>query len=190
MNYLVDGHNLIGKMPGIALDDPDDEAKLVMVLRRYATANRRRNIIVIFDRGVYGHPVRLDGYGITCYFAQSPQDADTQIIRRIAQIERTSDWRVVTSDRRVARAAQARKVRVISSTEFAATLLASPHIKIDPNEEKPREVRLSPAEVEEWLRLFGEPVDQPPEDEDVMPPEPGPLKQPKRYVQKRRVRKR
>ena len=156
MNLLIDGHNLIGQVPGISLQDEDDEAQLVMLLRGYATAKRTRSVVVVFDHGVYGHPQRLDGYNVTCYFARSPQDADTQIIRRISAIARPSDWRVVTSDRQVARAASDRGIKVISSTEFARELTAPPKRRSQPVGEKPRDVRLSPSEVDEWLKLFGE----------------------------------
>ena len=79
MPLLIDGHNLIGQIPGLSLTDEHDEADLVMLLRRYTTAKRGRQVVVVFDRGVYGHPQRLDGYGITCAFARSPQDADAQL---------------------------------------------------------------------------------------------------------------
>ena len=156
MNLLIDGHNLIGQVPGISLQDEDDEAQLVMLLRRYATAKRTRSVVVVFDHGVYGHPQRLDGYNVTCYFARSPQDADTQIIRRISTITRPSDWRVVTSDRQVARAASDRGIKVIGSADFARELTAPPKRRSPPAGEKPRDVRLSPREVDEWLKLFGE----------------------------------
>lgn len=188
MHFLVDGHNLIGQMPGISLSDEDDEAQLVMVLRRYATADRKRSVIIVFDHGVYGHPQRLDGYGITCYFARSPQDADTQLIKRIAAIERTAEWRVVTSDRVVARAAAERGIKVISSQTFAREVTGQPKQRQPDTSEKPRDVRLSQAEIDEWLRLFGaEP------EEASIPEQPAPLPEPasttKRHVHKKRVRK-
>jgi uncharacterized protein len=160
MNLLVDGHNLIGQLPGISMADPDDEAQLVMLLRRYATRKRGRQVVVVFDRGVYGHPQQLDGYGVTCHFAKSPQDADTQLLRRIRALPRPAGWALVSSDRQVARAAEERGVRVIGAREFAAQLLAlgAPPA---PSAEK-EDVRLSEAEIAEWLRLFGEPPDEPP----------------------------
>ncbi len=45
---LIDGHNLIGRMPGLALSDPEDEAKLVALLKRYR-ARHKRDIVVVFD---------------------------------------------------------------------------------------------------------------------------------------------
>ena len=154
MHLLVDGHNLIGQAPGLSLADADDEAQLVLLLRGYATRKRGRQVVVVFDRGVYGHPQQLDGYGVTCYFAKSPQDADTQLIRRLRALRRPREWALVSSDRQVARVAEECGVRVIGAREFAAQLHA-PVKPERPPAEKP-EARLSPAEIAEWLRIFGE----------------------------------
>jgi predicted RNA-binding protein with PIN domain len=170
MPLLVDGHNLIGQVPGISLADADDEAQLVMLLRRYATAKRARQVFVVFDHGVYGHPEQLDGYGVSCYFARSPHDADQELIRRIRKVARPGEWTVVTSDRQIARAAHDRGVRVISSQAFAAQL-TMPKPQAAP-EEKPRDVKLSEGEIEEWLALFEQPKveESPPLPEE--PPKP------------------
>ncbi|MDW8147714.1 MAG: NYN domain-containing protein [Roseiflexaceae bacterium] len=156
MPLLIDGHNLIAQMPGLRLSDVDDEAQLVMILRRYAAQRRGRAIVVVFDQGAYGHPQHLDGYGVTCIFARSPQDADAQLIRRIAAITNPREWAVVTADRQVAQAAAARGMRVINSRTFAQTLatLESPPRR-SANSEKPERTP-GQSEVEEWLRLFGE----------------------------------
>jgi uncharacterized protein len=156
MPLLIDGHNLIGQIPGLSLADPDDEGDLVMLLRRYTTARRGRKVVVVFDHGVYGHPQRLDGYGVSCYFARSPQDADAQLIKRIRALKHPHEWTLVTSDRQVARVGMDRGVRVISAHEFARQLTAPAQpAPVAPDER--RDVRLSQAEIEEWLRLFGEP---------------------------------
>jgi uncharacterized protein len=158
MPLLVDGHNLIGQIPGISLADAEDEAELVMLLRRYTTGKRGRRAVVIFDGGVYGHPQQLNGYGITCHFARSPQDADAQIIKRLRAIARPGDWTLITSDRQVAGVAKERGVRVISSQEFARQLLQPAAPQAAPQDEKPT-AQLSDAELAEWLRLFGEEPD-------------------------------
>ncbi|MEN9937713.1 MAG: hypothetical protein RLZZ387_4292 [Chloroflexota bacterium] len=155
MNLIVDGHNLIGQIPGLSLSDPDDEARLVLLLRGYATGKRGRKVIVVFDHGVYGHPEKLDGYGVTCQFARSPQDADTQIIRRLDSLRGRRDWAVVTADREIVRAAADRNVKVIDARAFARQLRAPQPPRTAPSLEK-REMPPSAAEVKEWLRLFGE----------------------------------
>lgn len=158
MPLLVDGHNLIGYIPTISLSDPDDEGKLVMLLRGYATAKRGRQVFVVFDKGVYGHPGTLNGYGVNCSFARSPQDADAQIIRRLRALTRPGDWALVTSDRRIIAVAHECKVQVIGAHTFAQRLVKPAETPMT-DEEKPAEIQLSPGEIREWLILFGEPVD-------------------------------
>ena len=153
MPLLVDGHNLIGQIPGLKLSDADDEGELVMLLRRYSTAKRSRQVVVVFDHGVYGHPHKLDGYGITCYFARSPQDADAQLIKRLHALKRPREWTLVTSDRQVARVAEERGVKVISSHEFARQLLSGPGRPAQSLDEK-RDVQLTEAEIDEWMEIF------------------------------------
>jgi predicted RNA-binding protein with PIN domain len=164
MHLLVDGHNLIAQMPGISLADADDEARLVLLLRGFAARKRGRLVLVVFDRGVYGHPQQLDGYSVTCHFAKSPQDADTQLIRRLRTLKRPGEWMLVSSDRAVARVAEERGVRVIGARDFAAQLLAPTAPRANQPEEKP-ERRLSEAEIAEWLAIFG----QAPEDDGTTP---------------------
>ena len=59
MPYLIDGHNLIGSLPGLSLADPEDERKLLDRLQGYARRSRRR-MIVFFDQGnpIYRNPRR------------------------------------------------------------------------------------------------------------------------------------
>lgn len=153
---LIDGHNLIGQTPDLSLADPDDEAQLVARLRVYA-ARTRTMITVIFDRGVYGHPVRLGAHDVRVWFARSPQDADAQLLRAIARIADAHLWRVVTSDRVIARAASQRGIAVVTSARFAAQLVPAaartPRAPLLPPEKPER--RLSEAEIAEWLNLFG-----------------------------------
>jgi len=154
MPVLIDGHNLIGQLPDISLADPDDEAKLVMLLRRYATKKRGRRVVVIFDGGVYGHPLNLNGYGVEAHFAKAPGDADRELIRRIRAVRRGEEWVVVSSDRAVAGEARARNIPVVSSQEFARRLLALDQPRANLNMKR-NDRPLSRAEVEEWMRVFG-----------------------------------
>jgi uncharacterized protein len=154
MPFLVDGHNLIGQIPGLRLDDPDDEYKLVLLLRRYATRKKGRRVVVVFDHGIYGHPQNLNGYGVECVFAKSPRDADAEIMRRIGKIRRNADWIVVSSDHAVVGSARAKGIRAQSSQEFGRKLLvrSTATATLD---EKGGDRKLSQREIEEWLRLFG-----------------------------------
>lgn len=149
MNYLVDGHNLIGSLPNISLSDFDDEFQLVMMLRRIATAKKGRQVVVVFDRGVYGHTQPLNGYNVTCHFARSPEDADTQIIRRIKGLARPKDWALVTADRRIIEVANQYGVRHMPNAIFVSQLLRKQSTTAEYHDEKP-EVPLSAEQIEAW----------------------------------------
>jgi predicted RNA-binding protein with PIN domain len=170
MNFLVDGHNLIAQMPNMRLSDADDESKLVLLLRGYAARVRGRQIIVVFDHGVYGHPLNLNGYSVTCHFAKSPQDADTQLIKRLRALDRPREWTLISSDRVIVEVARQCGVKVITSHDFAPELAAKPtSIRGTPSEKPER--ALTPREVNEWLELFG----VSPEEDEELPVAPRPV---------------
>jgi len=149
MPLLIDGHNLIGRLPDLRLDDPDDEAKLVMRLRTYSARTRKR-VTVVFDRGLPGGRSReLSGAGVEVVFAATGHTADGILRERIRRARDPRGLTVVTSDREVIAAAQARGARVMRSEEFSPRLSAPPPDRVE------EDVHLSPEEVDEWLRLFG-----------------------------------
>lgn len=149
MPLLVDGHNLIGQMPDLHLDDPEDEAKLVARLRTYAARTGRR-VTVVFDQGLPGGRSReLSGGGVEVVFASPGRSADGILRERIRRAGDPCGLTVVTSDRAIMAVARARGARVLGGATFAAQLSAPPPaVEPEPDE------HLSPQEVEEWLRVF------------------------------------
>ena len=148
MPLLIDGHNLIGKLPDLSLEDPDDEAQLVARLRAYC-AHTGKRATVVFDRGLVGGRSReLSGGGVEVIFASAGHTADAILRRRIHQAHDPSALIVITSDGEVIATARARGARVMRSEAFAAQL--SPP-RAQPEK---REIHLSAGEVEEWLRVF------------------------------------
>lgn len=148
MPFLIDGHNLIGRLPDLHLDDPDDEAKLVARLRTYCARTGKR-VTVVFDRGLPGGRSELSGGGVEVVFASAGHTADGILCERVRRSRDPRGLTVVTSDREVIAAAQARGALVVRSEEFAVSLGARRAAKAE------KDVRLSAAEVEEWLRVFG-----------------------------------
>lgn len=154
MQWLIDGHNLIGQMPGLRLDDPDDEAKLVEYLRRYR-ARTGHQLTVFFDTGLSYRPAETKKQGgLTIQFAPPGQTADQLILRRLRQVTNPQEVMVVSSDRMVQQAARQARVRVLTSPEFARQLLQE---LVTGSDEEPSDRvnrQLSPTEVDEWLALF------------------------------------
>jgi predicted RNA-binding protein with PIN domain len=151
MPFLIDGHNLIGQMPDLRLDDPDDEAKLVSLLRAYCARENRR-ATVVFDHGLPGGwSESLSGAGVRVIFASAGRDADGILRERIRNARDPRGLMVISSDREVIAAAKAGKVRVMRAEVFA-TRLGVPTKTV----REEHDVQVSPEEVEEWLRVFGD----------------------------------
>jgi predicted RNA-binding protein with PIN domain len=151
MPYLIDGHNLIGALPGHDLRDPDDELKLVSVLRAFC-ASQRTQMTVYFDRGVPGRGNPPAGGGVTVRFVRPPATADSAISRHLEHLGREApNWVVVSSDASVAQAARRAGARPLSSSEFSRQLMNASAPPASP--EKP-EAPVEPEEVEAWEALF------------------------------------
>jgi predicted RNA-binding protein with PIN domain len=146
---LIDGHNLIGRMEGLSLTDPEDELKLVHRLIAYA-ARTGKQVTVVFDPGAGPGLAEKRRHGkVEVSFAPLGSSADAVIRRRVQAASDRQGWLVVTSDLELANAVRRAGARVGSSEEFAAEL------------EAPRggpagsgDVRLTPDEVDAWLELF------------------------------------
>ena len=153
MSILIDGHNMIGSLPTISLQDPDDEEKLVLLLTSYR-ARTGRSVAVVFDPGQSSalSQRRRQG-GIEIVFAPQGSSADAVIARRVRRSRELQGLRVVTSDHQLASLAAQHGARVQSAEAFAAELSAQQDA---PPEWK--DVPPSPDEVEAWLSVF-EPQD-------------------------------
>ena len=154
MPILVDGHNLIAKIPGLALSMVDDEVRLIKVLQDYCRRTRKQ-VEIYFDKAPPGQ-ARSQKFGsVTAYFVREGITADEAIQRRLDRLRRSApNWTVVSSDRQVQAAARAAHARVISSEDFAARISQA---GAEPSSGAGRgEVEMSKEELEEWLRLFGD----------------------------------
>jgi len=148
MPYLIDGHNLIGRFPGLSLADPEDERKLLEALEIFARFSRRK-AAVFFDRGQPGAGQQfLAGRMITAHFIPAPRPADDAILDFLRGRKDAHHYTVVSSDSELRARARRAGAKGISSEQFAREVLAL----IRPREkEKPSD---EPKDIEEWLRLF------------------------------------
>jgi hypothetical protein len=160
MQYLIDGHNLIGKMPDISLSDPDDEVQLILRLRSWAAASRKRRVTVYFDGGIPGGKnVHLSTSNVKVIFAAAGRTADGLIIKRINKVKNPAEYTVVSSDLQILNAAAARKLPQIRSEKFALKLGRQWEERLPGPTITDTEPALSEMEINEWLEMFG-PVDE------------------------------
>lgn len=171
--YLIDGHNLIPKIPGMSLRAVDDELALIRLLQTYAR-NRRRSIEVYFDDAPPGQAGTRTYGAIRAHFVSAASDADSAIRRRLQEMGRKArNATVVTSDRQVQAEARARQAAVIPSEDFARELLDAQQESAAPHAPA-AQPSIPQAEVEEWLRIFQSRPSLPPDPEP--PPRPKPQK--------------
>ncbi len=145
---LVDGHNLIGRAPGLSLGN--EEGAREAVLRRLSAfrGQRRAAVVAVFDGPGPGAAKEAAFGAVRVVYAGADGSADDEILNRLDR-GNPRGATVVTSDRRLAAAARARGARVESCEAFLARLAPPPGPPAPPEKPDP-----GAGEVEEWLRAF------------------------------------
>jgi predicted RNA-binding protein with PIN domain len=155
MPYLVDGHNLIGQMDELSLQDIDDEQSLIEILQDFCRREKRQ-VEVYFDNAPPGGR-RVQSFGrVTAFFSRAGKSADQAIYERLQRLGKDArNWTVVSSDHQVQAMAKSLNARVIPSSEFAH-LIHGGTSQTRPTGKEPEE-KINPDDrnLDEWLRLFG-----------------------------------
>ena len=146
-------------MPDIDMDDPNDEVMLVLRLRSWAAGNQKRQITVIFDRGLPGGRSRFLSRGqVDVIFAPEGQTADALLISRIRRVANPAEYTLISSDRQVLAVAQDRRMRHIPARVFAERLgkagRSEQTTPVTPSPDEADAPEISREEVAEWLALF------------------------------------
>jgi len=151
MPYLIDGHNLIPKL-GMHLDDLDDELELVERLNEFCRLSRRGQVEVYFDNAPPASQETRKRGLVTAHFIRKPLIADQAIRQRLNRLGRAAkNWTVVSSDHQVQTDARSKGASVVSSEEFARTVVET--LRASPSS-SPGEKKMSERELDEWLKLF------------------------------------
>jgi predicted RNA-binding protein with PIN domain len=154
---MIDGHNLIPKIPGLSLKSLDDEIQLIEYLQAFCLQSGK-NVEVYFDNAAPGQ-ARSQKFGrVKAHFIQAGRTADQAMIARLRSLGRAAkNWQVVSSDRQVVASARSFQAQVIASEQFASLINPSSTEggTVDPGTES--DVSLKPSEVDAWLNLFNNP---------------------------------
>ncbi len=157
MHYLIDGHNLIAQLPEIELGEPNDEIKLILMLRSWAAAERKRQVTLYFDGGIPGGKSRELSQGqVAVIFAPAGRKADELLILHIKSVKHPGAYTLVSGDQQIVARARERKMPVKSSLEFTQQLEKERQARMEAQRpDEGTEPIVAAAEVEEWLALFG-----------------------------------
>jgi len=155
MPYIIDGHNLIPKVPGLRLEAIDDEIQLIEMLQEFCRL-RGKQVEVFFDNAPPGGS-RARNFGrVIARFVRQGTTADDAIRARLGRLGRAArNWTVVSSDHAVQASARAVQAHYISAEAFAEMLVQTlDESQTDLGEDE--DARLDPEELDDWLHLFGE----------------------------------
>lgn len=161
MIYLIDGHNLIGKMPDISLADADDEEKLLNHLYNWAAGSRQRRLHIIFDAGKFSGQASSKSEGnLRVEFVKHGRTADSRLIQIIKEAKNPKEHILVTSDREIIFVARQRRMTQMSSAAFVRQMIEDKKSDMLAAREPVRKQeiinkpQLSEDQVENWLKLF------------------------------------
>lgn len=151
MHYLIDGYNLIGKIPGISFADPAKEEKLVLYLgNRLQKQNDAFDLIFDGKRteSLFGSQYQTSRFRIK--FTPSDQSADDYLIEYMEKIRQKTGVVIVSSDRQIIQAAKNFRIQTMKSESF---------VQFYQNEPVPGSVKqpisiISETEIQYWLKRF------------------------------------
>ncbi len=153
MPYIIDGHNLIPKIPGMSLQDIDDEIQLVNLLQEFCRI-RRKQVEVYFDNAPPGSPGARNFGRVVARFVRQGRTADQAIQMKLKRLGgEARNWTVVSSDGEVQANARTARAKILTAEVFAQQVFEALGDTADSYLEP--ESDLSPEEVEDWLQIFG-----------------------------------
>ncbi|MEN6393008.1 MAG: hypothetical protein ABFD53_04300, partial [Anaerolineaceae bacterium] len=95
MPYLIDGHNLIPKIPNLSLESLDDEIDLVIMLQEFCQ-RRQKQVEVFFDNAPPGQPRTRNFGNVIARFVAPPLSADQAIHNKLIRLGASArNWTVV-----------------------------------------------------------------------------------------------
>jgi len=157
--YLIDGHNLIPKVPGISLGDLDDEIRLVQLLQEFCRIKQKR-VEVFFDNAPPGGSSTRTFGSVVARFVRQGKTADRAIQEKLSRLGgEARNWTVVSSDHEVQANARVARAKIMRSEAFAQQLAS---IGTDlPQDTSEEGLAAASQSVEEWMEIFGiDPLDE------------------------------
>ncbi|MBN2180305.1 MAG: NYN domain-containing protein [Sedimentisphaerales bacterium] len=154
--YLIDGHNLLHALPKLdELIAPVGDVQLCVMIGSYLELIGQTGEIIFDGTG----PRDKSGFdnigGIEITFAGLGTDTDTIIEDKIRASTAPKRLVIVSSDRRLRKAARARKAVSVKSDEFWLKINKQLSKKKPKQEPGAKRGGLSESETKQWLDFFG-----------------------------------
>ena len=154
--FIIDGHNLLHSIPEV-----DEGSKSISDIQLCRIVGRYLKLIgekgeIIFDGTGPRDKSEFDNISnLEVFFAGLGTDTDTIIEDKIRANTAPKRLTIVSSDRRLRKAAQARKVTVMKSELFWNNLQKQLSRKKGIREPAAKRQGLTDSETKQWLEFFG-----------------------------------
>jgi predicted RNA-binding protein with PIN domain len=156
MPVIIDGHNLLWEVRDIdEYYHRMDEIQLCYILSRYFSRIEDSGEIIFDGTGPPDKNVFNSVSNIDVFFAGLDNDSDTVIEEKIKANSAPKRLTIVSSDRRLRRAASLRKAIAIKSNVFWADVQRQLSRKSISQEPGAKEHGLSDSETQKWIEYFG-----------------------------------
>ncbi|MFQ6036512.1 MAG: NYN domain-containing protein [Sedimentisphaerales bacterium] len=153
---IIDGYNLLHSIHKLQEEaEAINDVQLCWIVGRFLKLVGEKGQIIFDGTG----PRDKSGFdnisNLEVFFAGQGSDTDTVIEDKIRASTAPKRLTIVSSDRRLRKAAQARKSAVIKSEDFWRNLQKQFRRKKAPKEPAEKRLGLTESETQQWLKFFG-----------------------------------
>lgn len=156
MSIIVDGYNYIGRSREFDLNDPEAKNKLIYLFGQYCSKVHKA-LTLVFDGNVFVDQAnRKRRYGRVTVIYTSPIYTADDLIKKMVREQAPKHRQavlIVSSDEEILNYAKTHGTAVMRSPEFERTIERA--FAAEPEADRAN-LRVSAAEVQEWLKIFEE----------------------------------
>ena len=153
MPVVVDGHNLLWAVQELS-EQVVSDVQLCRIVGRYLKLTGEKGQIIFDGIG----PPDKSGFenisNVEVLFAGRSTDTDTVIEKKITASTAPKRLTIVSTDRRLRRAARARKATAIKSEDFWADVQKRVRTRSRNKEPAEKRLGLTDSETKQWLEFF------------------------------------
>jgi predicted RNA-binding protein with PIN domain len=154
--YIIDGHNLLHAIIKTSESaGPVTDIQLCRIIDKYLQLTSQKGEMIYDGTGPREKNAFENLSNLEVFFAGIRSDADTVIEDKIKADSAPKRLVIVSSDRRVRKAARTKKADSIKSEEFWKHINKQLSRKKPPREPGAKRQGLSEGETKQWLDIFG-----------------------------------
>lgn len=153
-HVIIDGYNVLHAIPALKktlLQDAHTAREMFIHAVSRMSHTRKFRCTIVFDGAEPSGTAKQTSHAPVHVVYSFPETADARIRRMIEQSKQRTQLVIVSSDRGITDLARVCSCQVHTAQHFANLLSSEDDVVTEKSD-----VTLSPQQVKEWLRIFGE----------------------------------